>query len=98
MLVEPNNSTLKKIEARGALTQAQNMAVSPKAAATPGSKPNSVPAKHPKVEPIKKTGTISPPLKPAPKVNAVKIIFKRNASGEASPWIARAITSIPAPL
>ena len=73
--VEPNNSTPRKIEARGALTQAQNTAVSPKAAANPGSSPRSEPAKQPKVEPTKNTGTISPPLNPVPKVMAVNIIF-----------------------
>ena len=85
ILVEPKSSTLKKMDAKGALTQAQKTAVNPKAAAKPGSSPRSVPAKQPKVEPIKNTGTISPPLNPAPRVKVVKIIFNRNASGTASP-------------
>ena len=34
------------------------------------------PNKHPKAAPVKNEGTISPPLYPAPRVNAVKIILK----------------------
>ena len=69
------------MEAIGALTEAQKTAVNPKAAAKPGSIPNRLPAKQPNVEPIKKTGTISPPLKPAPKVMAVNSILSKKASG-----------------
>ena len=47
---------------------------------------------------MKKDGTISPPLKPAPRVSAVKIIFSRNASGLTEPSILLWMTLIPVPL
>ena len=53
---------------------------------------------QPKVAPVKNTGTISPPLKPAPRVMVVKSIFSRKASGRASPPMAAWITAVPAPL
>ena len=54
-------------------------------------------ATQPKVAPVKKMGTISPPLKPAPKVSAVNSIFSRNAYGTASPLMAASMTAAPAP-
>lgn len=43
-------------------------------------KPKQWPCHTAEVAPMKKEGTISPPLKPAPKVSAVKRILSRNAS------------------
>ena len=95
----PKSSILKNKEAMGLFTTPQNMAISPIAAPNPGSRPRSPPATFPKVAPIKKEGTISPPLYPAAKVIAVNTIFNRNASGLAcSPASAFVTTSIPAPL
>ena len=68
----------RKIEATGQLTTQQKSATNPRAAPTAASSPIRDAATHPKVEPIKKVGTISPPLKPAATVIAVKRIFKRN--------------------
>ena len=48
--------------------------------------------------PIKKVGTISPPLKPAPRVRAVKVIFKRKASGATVPSKHLEIILTPVPL
>ena len=60
--------------------------------ANPGSSPKRDPATQPKVEPIKKVGTISPPLNPAPMVTAVKRIFSAKASGRALPPVAAVMT------
>ena len=64
----------------GQLVTPQNSEIIPTAAHSDGSKPVRLPNRHPKVAPMKKDGTISPPLKPAPRVSAVKMIFSRNAS------------------
>ena len=80
------------------LTTPQNNATRPTAAPNPGSNPRYPPTIHPNVAPTKKVGTISPPLYPTPIVIAVNIIFKRNASVLAFPFIALVMISIPAPL
>ena len=67
-------------------------------AANGAESPSNGPATQPKVAPMKKEGTISPPLKPAPKVSAVKIILSRNASAFASPCNACVMIFMPAPL
>ena len=51
-----------------------------------------------KVEPTKKTGTISPPLKPEPKATAVNSSFSRNAPPNAEPPMAASTMCMPAPL
>ena len=43
--------------------------------------PRSCPNRQPNVAPTKNDGTISPPLKPASSVSAVKTIFQTKASG-----------------
>ena len=63
-----------------------------------GEKPVNVPKRQPKLAPIKKVGTISPPLKPAPRVRAVKMIFKRKASGATVPSKHLEIILTPVPL
>ena len=78
--------------------QPQNSATMPSAAPSCGGRPSSGAATQPKVAPVKKMGTISPPLKPAPKVSAVNSIFSRNAYGTASPLMAASMTAAPAPL
>ena len=85
---EPNNSMLNSKEAIGQFTTPQNTEIKPIAAPNPGSSPSKPPTTFPKVAPIKNEGTISPPLNPAPKVIAVKIILRRNASGLVEPLIA----------
>ena len=89
---------LKKTDATGQFTAPQNRHTSPTAAAKPGSSPSSPPKTQPNVAPIKNVGTISPPLKPALIVTAVKIIFSKNANGAASPFMAFSMMFIPAPL
>lgn len=59
----------------GQLVTPQNSEIMPTAAHSDGSKPVRLPNRHPKVAPMKKDGTISPPLKPAPRVSAVKMIL-----------------------
>ena len=95
----PKSSTARKMEAVGQLTQPQKTATRPMAALKPAGSPRSGPITQPKVAPMKKEGTTSPPLKPAPRVRAVKAIFQRKAVGWAWPCSTAARTmSIPAPL
>ena len=67
------------------------------AAAKPGSRPRSGPTAQPKVAPIKRVGTISPPQKPAPTHRAVSSSFTAKAQGSVSPATARSIMCAPAP-
>ena len=69
------------IEAIGELVTPQNIDTMATAAHKDGDNPKSEPKRQPKAAPIVKEGTISPPLKPAPSVIAVNIIFQRKASG-----------------
>ena len=55
----------------GQLVTPQNSEIMPTAVHSDGSKPVRLPNRHPNVAPMKKDGTISPPLKPAPRVSAV---------------------------
>ena len=64
-------------EAIGAFVTPQNTDTMPTAAQRDGESPTKEPNRQPKVAPIVKDGTISPPLKPAPKVMAVKTIFQK---------------------
>ena len=73
-LDEPKSSTLRIIDAIGQLTAPQNIATSAIAAAKPAGMPSTGPSTQPSVAPMKKVGTISPPLKPKPMVTAVKTI------------------------
>ena len=66
---------LRIMEVMGELVAQQKRPTRPMAAAIPGSRPRRPPARHPKVAPMQKVGTISPPLKPAARVTAVKSIF-----------------------
>lgn len=87
------------MEARGQLVAPQNTDARPSAAAKPAGSPSTGPMAQPKAAPTKKEGTTSPPLKPAPRVTAVKRILSKNASGRTVPCsTAAAMTSIPAPL
>ena len=87
------------MEATGQFTTPQKSATRPIAAPNDGSSPKKPAAVQPKVAPIKKVGTISPPLKPVFIVMAVKSIFRAKASGCALPFSkAVTITSTPAPL
>ena len=76
----------------------QKTALMPTAAQRDGAKPVRFPNRHPNVAPTKKLGTISPPLKPAPRVNAVRTILKKNAQVSVEPCMDEAIMSIPVPL
>ena len=81
MLPDPNSSTESSTEASGQFTAPQKVATRQIAAANCAGTPRTGPIRQPNVAPIKKVGTISPPLKPADKVTAVKIIFNRKAAG-----------------
>ena len=74
-----------RIEVSGQFVTPQKTATIPDAAQMEGSIPRSVPSTQPKVAPIQKEGTISPPLKPAFIVMAVRISFQRKSRGLASP-------------
>lgn len=65
----------------GAVNDSTEQSNQPDCRSEAGSSPKMDPATQPKVEPIKKVGTISPPLNPAPMVTAVKRIFNAKASG-----------------
>lgn len=93
----PNISVLKMKEVMGQFVTPQNKAINPKLAEKEAGRPNSGPMIAPKVAPTKKEGTISPPLNPAPKVSAVKIIFKRKAKGKTWPFSAFSMIGMPAP-
>ena len=69
----------RQMDASGLLVQPQNSATMPSAAPSCGGRPSSGAATQPNVAPVKRIGTISPPLKPAPRVSAVNSIFKRKA-------------------
>ena len=86
------------IEAIGQFVTPQNRASIPVAAQRDGEIPKTCPNRHPNVAPVKKAGTISPPLYPAARVRAVHNIFKRKAQAGTFPSIALAIISVPAPL
>lgn len=85
-------------EVIGQLVTPQKRETMATAAQSDGEMPVKVPNKHPKVAPIQKDGTISPPLNPAPKVMAVKRIFQKNARDGAVPWKASSMRLIPAQL
>ena len=51
----------RKMEARGQFTTPQNRAIMEMAAPKAGSRPSSGPTAQPKVAPMNKVGTISPP-------------------------------------
>ena len=76
----------------------QNTPTIPQPAQRAAGSPRIGPMTQPRVAPIKNEGTISPPLNPAPRVAAVKIIFIINAHGGTEPSKQRAIIGIPAPL
>ena len=89
----PKSSTPSKTPLIKLLVTQQNNPTKPSAAAKPASSPKSPPKKQPKVAPMQKVGTISPPLKPAAKVMAVKAIFKIKITG-GSTMKQRWITSV----
>ena len=93
----PNNSKLISSDVIGQFVTPQNTAVIPTAAHNEGDMPRMCPARQPKVAPMKKLGTISPPLNPDSSVTAVNSILIRNATGTTFPAIALSITGIPAP-
>ena len=62
----------------GQLVTPQNTPIIPHAAINVIGNPNQDATTQPNAAPIQNDGTISPPLKPAPKVKAVKIIFSKN--------------------
>ena len=63
-------------EVSGQLVTPQNTLTMPHAAHKPTGRPNIGARKLPSVAPTKSVGTISPPLKPPPRVAAVKSIFR----------------------
>ena len=76
----PNNSKEINKDVIGQLVTPQNTPIIPQDATSVMGKPNQDATTQPKAAPMQKDGTISPPLKPAPNVNAVKIIFNKNLS------------------
>ena len=94
-----NNSKAISIEVIGQFVTAQKKAIIPQAAHNLGSKPNNCPIVHPKVAPMQKDGTISPPLNPAFIVRAVKINFHKKSQVLTFPnCTAFTINSVPAPI
>ena len=69
----------------------------PQAAQSPIGSPNIAERKLPSVAPTNKVGTISPPLKPPPRVTAVNNIFKRNTYHALRVVKLEAIIGAPAP-
>ena len=64
-------------EVMGQFVTPQNTAPIPAAVQRFGANPIKFPNRQPKAAPMKKEGTISPPLYPAAKVTVVKSIFNR---------------------
>ena len=86
-------------EVIGLLVTPQNTAPMPTAAHSGMEHPKAEAKKVPNVEPMKRVGTISPPLYPAPRVAAVKTIFNRKASGKTVfPSIHPVMIFMPVPL
>ena len=79
MPLKENISKAKNAEAKGQFVTPQKSAVIPIAAPKSAGSPKSNAAAPPKVAPINKVGTISPPLKPAATQMQVKRIFKAKA-------------------
>ena len=83
----------------GQLVTPQNRAAIPEAAHKEGESPTSCPITQPKVAPIQKEGTISPPRKPAFMVIAVRISFHRKSKGRVCPSsTAFSMSPFPAPI
>ena len=98
-IVDAPNISIDRInDVRGQLVTPQNTLTIPHAAHNPTGSPNIGAKKLPSVAPTKRVGTISPPLKPAPRVRAVKMIFKRKASGATVPSKHLEIILTPVPL
>lgn len=74
----PNISTDMINDVRGQLVTPQNTLTIPHAAHRPTGSPNKGARKLPRAAPTKSVGTISPPLKPPPRVAAVKSILSMN--------------------
>ena len=74
------------MEASGQLVTPQNNITIPSAAPKGIERPKSEEIKAPKVAPINRVGTISPPLYPAATQIQVKSIFKAKASGRKVPF------------
>ena len=79
MISSPKSSKPMIIEAIGAFVTPQKREIIAIAAQNEVGKPTKEANRQPKVAPIVKDGTISPPLNPAPSVMAVKIIFHKKA-------------------
>ena len=73
------------MEVSGQLVTPQKTATIPAAAQMDAGIPKKFPSTQPKVAPIQKEGTISPPLKPAFIVRAVSTSFQKKSRGLASP-------------
>ena len=98
-IVDAPNISIDRInDVRGQLVTPQNTLTIPHAAHNPTGSPNIGAKKLPSVAPTKRVGTISPPLKPAPRVRAVKMIFKRKGSGATVPSKHLEIILTPVPL
>ena len=95
---KPNISNPITSEVIGLFVTPQNTATMPTAAQREGDIPTNVPKRQPKVAPIQKEGTISPPLNPTPNVIAVKSIFHIKADFGHLPKKASSIRFTPAPL
>lgn len=80
--VPENSSKPRAIEASGQLVTPLKSKTIPRAAPKSTGKPVSVATRAPKVAPIKRVGTISPPLNPKATQIQVKISFIKKANGE----------------
>ena len=97
MLSPPNISIDRIRDVTGQLVTPQNTVTIPQAAHKPTGRPNTGPKKLPRVAPIKRVGTISPPLNPPPRVMAVNKIFKIHAHYTLCVTKLWSIISVPAP-
>ena len=93
----PNISIESIKDVSGQFVTPQKTLTIPQAAHNPIGRPNIGARKLPRVAPIKRVGTISPPLKPPPKVTEVKSIFNRQAYHGREATKLFAMTLVPAP-
>lgn len=93
----PNISTDIIKDVIGQLVTPQNTLTIPHAAHSPMGSPNKGARKLPRVAPTNSVGTISPPLKPPPRVAAVNIILRINTYHAQIVIKLDAIIGVPAP-
>lgn len=94
----PKSSIAMMQQASGVFAAPAKTATNPIPASKPTGSGSQNESALPSVAPIKKSGVTSPPLKPAPRVIAVKRIFKAKSSGFELCTKASTIVGIPKPI